>query len=82
MKKDNPWLIVGPLRRNVIAREHLPRGLGLHVPLLAALYLKAFDAPTWGWAVFWTLAVLWTLEGTVQMFRQCDCDPVLKEQKP
>lgn len=84
MKIESHFLVSKPLRHYVVGKKYLPRGLGLNIPLMAGIYLKVFDAPTWGWAVFWTLAALTTIGNAVEMLRQVDCKPELleEEQKP
>lgn len=59
-------------QRDVIARKRIQSGLNLHIQLLAGIYLKVFDAPAWGWAIFWTLGVL-LLIGSITLMANQRC---------
>lgn len=57
-------------KRDVIARKRIQSGLGLHIPLMAGIYLKVFDAPAWGWSIFWTLSALYVIGQAMIMHGQ------------
>ncbi len=51
----------------VISRKNLPHGLGLGWVCVGFLLMDKYNAPDWGWGVFWTLWGIIVIANIVRM---------------